>query len=137
MYMPTIIIGHKTKQRMAAYQHTIVPPISPRMTIAKTSKIETMVSDVKPFSSAIFEAIILVMIPGARSSRSNQLTCLYMISSIRLTRKCIVSFSPIMPNKVFRAKCTKAIYMTQHTIKIRMLRASVSQSGLGGTACDE
>ena len=41
---------------MAAYQHTIVPPIKPKMTIAKTSKIVTMVSDVRPFSSAIFEA---------------------------------------------------------------------------------
>ena len=56
IYMPIIKIGHKTKQRMAAYQHTIVPPIKPKMTIAKTSKIVTMVSDVRPFSSAIFEA---------------------------------------------------------------------------------
>ena len=136
MYMPIIMIGHKTKHRTAACQHTTVPPIRPRMTIANTSKIETMVSDVKPFRSAIFEATIVVMIPGARSSRSNQLIYLYIISSIRLTRKCIVSFSPIIPNKVFSPKCTKDKYMTQHIIKRRMLRASISQSGTGGTASD-
>ena len=98
MNMPTTMIGLHSKLVIVACQQIIRATISPIAATQHTSKTVTNTSEVMPLREAILEAIMFVMIPGARSSRSNQLIYLCKISSIIFMRRVKVSFSPIAPN---------------------------------------
>lgn len=84
---------------VACCQQIKNPPSIPN-TIPRTSQnTKTSISDVIPLSSWIFSDIMLVIMPGARSYLSNQLTCLQMMPYSKSRRKWQISFCPMTPKK--------------------------------------
>lgn len=114
---------------IAACQQMMKAIIIPKQIVTISSKIVTMTSDVIPFREAILEEIMDVMMPGARSSRSNQLIYLCIISSMSLILNSRVSFSPMIAKKIFSIEPKMNITRIVQKKPSRISLALESQSG--------
>ena len=92
--------------------HEIIKEISiPRVRLRKASARTEIVSVVMPLRAETSSESTFVRIPGARSSLSNQLTCLKRIPRIRSRRTLNVRFSPVVVNIAFSIPVAKPIRM--------------------------
>ena len=128
--MPTSSKGLHMMLKTLACQLKNKPAPIPMAMVQQISKTVTTTSDVKPLSWVISLARTLVMLPGARSSRSNQLIYLCMISSRSYTLSLFISLSPITANKLFSIAIMHEMNAIIPHIRMSHIKVSFSQSSL-------